>query len=66
MKLSISGAFHKSTTKFVEESQKLPILNAKAKEAHTFGTTPVEPCLLTAVNILVGAESQKIYKEVGL
>jgi hypothetical protein len=26
----------------------------------------VEPCLLTAVNILVGAESQKIYKEVGL
>jgi hypothetical protein len=42
----------------VEGSYELSLFTVKAKKAHTIGETVVKLCLLTAVNIVLCAESQ--------
>jgi hypothetical protein len=59
MKLDTTGAFHQNKAKLIEAYYELSLLIAKAKKAHTTGETLVKPCLLTAANIMPGAESQK-------
>jgi hypothetical protein len=50
---------HQSFSSNVEAYYELSLLTAKAKKAHTIGQTLVKPCVLTAVNIVLGAKKQK-------
>jgi hypothetical protein len=52
-------SFYQNTAELVEASYELSLHTGKVKTAHTTGNTLAKLCLLTAANIVLGAESQK-------
>uniref|UniRef100_K7G7R4 DUF4371 domain-containing protein n=1 Tax=Pelodiscus sinensis TaxID=13735 RepID=K7G7R4_PELSI len=65
-KLDTTGAFHQVSAKVVEASYELSLLIAKAKKAHIIRETLMKPCLLKAIDMVLGVESKKKLLEIFL
>ncbi|XP_050065774.1 protein ZBED8-like [Aphis gossypii] len=66
MKLGTSGSRFESNDKVLSASFKISQLIAKSKKPHTIGENVIKPCLLTAVEEILGAEAKKKIQEIPL
>lgn len=66
MKLGKSGTVYESSEKALLASFEVSQLIAKAMKPHTIGETLVKPCLITAVESVLGTEASKKIKEIPL
>jgi len=66
MKLGTSGSRFESNEKVLSASFKMSQLIAKSKKPHTIGENLLKPCLLTAVEEILGAEAKKKIQEIPL
>ncbi|KAE9529996.1 hypothetical protein AGLY_011458 [Aphis glycines] len=66
MKLGTSGSRFESNEKVLSASFKISQLIVKSKKPHTIGENVLKPCLLTAVEEILGAEAKKKIQEIPL
>jgi hypothetical protein len=66
MKLGTSGSRFEANEKVLSASFKILQLIAKSKKSHTIGEHLLKPCLLTAVEEILGAEAKKKIQEIPL
>lgn len=66
MKLGTSGSRFESNENVLSASFKISQLIAKSKKPHTIGENLLKPCLLTAVEEILGAEAKKKIQEIPL
>ncbi|XP_025406396.1 protein ZBED8-like [Sipha flava] len=66
MKLGTSGSRFEANEKVLSASFKILQLIAKSKKSHTIGENLLKPCLLTAVEEILGAEAKKKIQEIPL
>lgn len=66
MKLGPSGTSYATSEKTLAASFEISKLIAKSKKAHTIGESLIKPCMLKAVEELLGQEAQKKIREIPL
>ena len=65
-RLDASGLFQQQSVAVVEASFEVALEIAKQKKPHTIGETLVKPCMLKAVNLILGEASEKKMHQVAL
>jgi len=63
MKLGTSGSRFELSEKVISASFKIAQLIAKSKKPHTIGEKLLKPCLLNAVEEVLGEEAKKKFKK---
>lgn len=65
-RLDRSGLFQQQSAAVVEASFEIALEIAKQKKPHTIGETLIKPCMMKAVNLILGEASAKKMRQVAL